>query len=202
MSQENLTKRLAAVAALVTVAATPAGAHVGVGDVHGLSHGLLHPFAGLDHVLAMVAVGMLAANLGGRALWLMPATFVLMMALSGALGVAQVELPYVEVGIAMSVIVFGLAVALPAPSPMVAALAVVGFFAIFHGHAHGAEMPADAAGASYAAGFMIATVLLHATGIGIGLGARRVGSMSCAGLNQVGGGAMALAGFAFLTGWL
>jgi urease accessory protein len=126
-----------------------------------------------------------------------PASFVLMMAVGGLLGVAQVSLPYVELGIAASVVVLGLAVASSLPMPTVAAMALVGFFAIFHGFAHGAEMPADASAAGYGLGFMLATALLHAVGIGIG----RIGRAGTT-VTRAGGAALSLAGVALIGGWL
>jgi len=154
-------------------------------DAVGFTHGVMHPLGGLDHVLAMVAVGLYAALLGGRALWLVPATFVGAMAMGGAFGAAGVTLPYTEAGIALSVIVLGLAVA----------LRLAGVFAIFHGHAHGAEMPQDASGTAYAAGFMVATALLHGAGIAIGVAAGRLGWR----IAQAAGGAMAAAGVVLLA---
>ncbi|MGE0213876.1 MAG: HupE/UreJ family protein [Parvibaculaceae bacterium] len=194
---------LRAAAALLAVALLPASAfaHTGVGDTGGFAHGFLHPVGGLDHILAMVAVGMFAAHLGGRALWLVPAAFVLMMAVGGAAGVFGVALPFVEIGITASVLVLGLAVAFRWSLPVAAAMALVGFFAVFHGHAHGAEMPVDASGLSYGLGFMLATALLHAVGLGIGLGLGRIGERSRLAY-QAGGGAMALAGLGLLTGIL
>ena len=177
-------------------------AHTGVGDTHGFMHGFSHPIGGLDHVLAMVAVGMFAAYVGGRALWLVPATFVLMMAVGGALGIAGAPVPFVELGIVASVIVLGLAVALQWHVPTAAAAALVGFFAIFHGHAHGAEIPAGVSGLEYALGFMFATAVLHAIGVGIGFGFSQVGARISRAALQAGGGAMALAGVAILTGYL
>jgi urease accessory protein len=185
---------LAGAAALAPEAAF---AHVGVGSTSGFAHGFWHPLGGIDHVLAMVAVGMFAANLGGRALWAVPLSFVTLMAVGGALGVAHVAVPYVEVGIALSVIVLGLVVALQVQWPVAAAMALVGAFAIFHGHAHGSEMPLDASGATYASGFMLATALLHMAGIALGIGmaqSRRAAQFS--------GTAMALAGVALLAGLL
>ena len=149
-------------------------AHTGLGDAAGFTHGFMHPVGGLDHVLAMVAVGLYAALLGGRALWLVPATFVAVMAIGGALGMAGFGLPYAEIGIALSVVVLGLAVALRLSLPTLAAMALVGLFAVFHGHAHGAEMPQDVSGYAYAAGFMLATALLHCAGIALGLAGRQV----------------------------
>lgn len=177
-----------------------AWAHVGAGEAAGFAHGFFHPVTGVDHVLAMVAVGLFAANLGGRALWAVPLTFVGVMAAGGALGIGGVAVPFVETGIAVSVIVLGAAVALRWKWPVVAAMALVGLFAIFHGHAHGAEMPADASGLDYAAGFMIATALLHVAGIGIGLGLTKGGQQYAPRLVQAGGGAMAVAGVGILTG--
>jgi len=116
-------------------------AHTGDGAACGLTHGFMHPLGVLDHVLAMVAVGLYATMIGGRALWSVPATFVGAMALGGALGASGIVAPFVEIGIAMSVIVLGLAVALRVSLPTIVVMALVGVFAIFHGHAHGAEMP-------------------------------------------------------------
>jgi urease accessory protein len=169
--------------------------HVGVGEPDGIARGFMHPVGGVDHVLAMVAVGLLAAHLGGRALWLVPLSFVAMMAFGGALGMAGVALPYVEVGIGLSVVVLGAALALAANPPVAVAMALVGFFAIFHGHAHGAEMPDTASGLAYAVGFIVATLLLHAIGIGAGLLIGRERRIT-----QVTGSAMALAGVAILGG--
>ncbi|ACK52629.1 HupE/UreJ protein [Methylocella silvestris BL2] len=196
------TLKLALLALALAGLPISADAHVGLGDAHGFMHGFSHPLGGLDHVLAMVAVGMFAAYLGGRALWLTPAAFFLMMGVGGALGLAGVALPFVEIGIAASVIVLGLAVALQWSLPTVAAMALVGFFAIFHGHAHGAEMPADVSGLDYALGFMLATALLHVAGIGIGLGVGRIGAQTSRLAFRASGGLMALAGVGLLTGYL
>lgn len=189
-----------ALAALATaVLPATAMAHTGAGETSGLMHGFLHPIGGLDHILAMVAVGMFAACLGGRALWLVPAAFVTMMAFGGWLGVEGVQVPYVEAGIAASVIVLGLAVAARITLPAAAAATLVGVFAIFHGHAHGAEMPLDASGLSYAAGFMIATALLHGAGIALGVGGIKIGNRSDLALRASGGG-MAALGLAMFAG--
>src|SRR5271154_2978188 len=114
---------------------TAAFAHTGVGDTHGFVHGFMHPLSGIDHILAMVAVGLFAAQLGGRALWLVPASFIGTMALAEAAGAAGIPLPFVEVGIAVSIIALGLIVAFEARPPVVLAMALVAFFAIFHGYA-------------------------------------------------------------------
>jgi urease accessory protein len=194
---------LRAVSALLATALLPASAfaHTGVGAAGGFGHGFMHPIGGLDHILAMVAVGMFAARLGGRALWLVPAAFVGMMAMGGLAGVSGVSLAFVEIGIAASVLVLGLAVAFRWSLPVAAAMALVGFFAVFHGHAHGSEMPASASGLAYGLGFMLATALLHAAGIALGLGFGRMGERSRLAF-QAGGGAMALAGLGLLAGVL
>lgn len=199
MSIKNGTIR--AVLAGIALASVPAiaHAHTGVGATGGFVHGFAHPVGGLDHVLAMVAVGIFAAMLGGRALWLVPAAFVVVMAFGGALGIYGVQVPFVEAGIAGSVIVLGLAVALRWKPPVAAAMALVGLFAVFHGHAHGAEMPLDASGASYAAGFLLATALLHLAGIALGFGIGLIGRRSHLAA-RAGGGAMAIAGVAMLSG--
>ncbi|MDK1387786.1 hypothetical protein ILFOPFJJ_05270 [Ensifer psoraleae] len=178
-----------------------AHAHTGVGQAGGLAHGFMHPVGGLDHLLAMVAVGTFASILGGRALWLVPASFVLMMAAGGTLGTEGIAVPFVETGIAASVIVLGLAVALRWSPSTAAAMGVVSLFAVFHGYAHGAEMPMDASGVQYAFGFMAATALLHLVGIGLGLALGRFGAKSHV-ATQLGGGAMALAGLGIMTGVL
>jgi urease accessory protein len=180
-----------------------AEAHTGVGSTIGFTHGFLHPLSGIDHMLAMVAVGLFAARLGGRALWLVPSTFVAMMAVGGILGINAIPVPFVEIGIALSVLVLGAAVALDFSLPTAAAMALVGVFAIFHGHAHGAEMPETASGLTYGIGFMLATALLHVVGIGLGLGiayfATKQGSSW---IMRVVGAVTALAGVGLVTGWL
>jgi urease accessory protein len=191
----------AALATALTLVPGLAFAHVGAGDTHGFAHGFMHPIGGLDHVLAMVGVGLFASRLGGRALWLVPLAFVAMMGVGGAVGMAGIGLPYVEIGIAASVIVLGLAVALQLGMPLAAAMAAVGLFAVFHGHAHGAEMPADAAGLSYGAGFIVATALLHGAGLALGVTLSRLATTPVSKIAlRLGGGAMALAGVGLLSG--
>jgi urease accessory protein len=196
-----LTRRLLALPATLALLPTAAMAHTGVGDVGGFAHGFWHPITGLDHVLAMVLIGVLAWQLGGRALWLVPATFVLVMAAGGALGVAGMALPLVELGIALSVVVLGAAVALGIRAPVSVAMGVAGLFAIFHGHAHGAEMPGDASGLAYGVGFMIATALLHLCGLGLGYLVAAAGDRYAVVVRSAGGLA-ALAGVAILSGAL
>jgi urease accessory protein len=174
-------------------------AHTGIGDATGLGHGFMHPIGGIDHVLAMVAVGVFAALLGGRAFWLVPASFIGMMAVGGALGMAGVALPFVEVGIGFSVVMLGVAVALRLNMRMAAAMALVGFFAIFHGHAHGAEMPDTSSGFGYGLGFVLATALLHVGGIGFGLAIGQMGELHGRRIAQLAGGGIALAGVAILA---
>jgi urease accessory protein len=154
-----------------------AQAHPGVpGHTHGFVNGLAHPLTGLDHICAMVAVGLWAAQRGGRALWLVPAVFVSVMILGGALGLAAVPVPFVEPGIAASVLVLGVLIAAAVRLPLPASALLVGLFALFHGYAHGAEMPGSASGLAYGLGFVAATASLHLLGIGLGLLAQRFGS--------------------------
>ncbi len=144
-------------------------AHTEQGRAAGLLAGLRHPVSGLDHVLAMVSVGLWGAQLGAPAVWLLPVTFPMVMALGGMLGLMGVPLPGVEVGIALSGILLGLAVLSEWRPRLWAAAVLVGFFAIFHGHAHGTELPAGANGLLYSIGFVAATGTLHAVGIAIGV---------------------------------
>ncbi|MBL8419472.1 MAG: HupE/UreJ family protein [Dechloromonas sp.] len=155
-------------AAWLAAWALPAFAHVDAGQSSGFLSGLLHPVSGLDHVLAMVAVGLWGAQLGAPAIWLLPVTFPIAMALGGLLGLLGISVPGVEVGIAASAILLGAAVMTERRFPLYAAAALVGFFAIFHGHAHGTELPPGASGLRYSLGFVVATGCLHAIGIAIG----------------------------------
>jgi urease accessory protein len=187
--------------ALVTLPSA-AFAHTGVGDASGFVHGFMHPVGGLDHVLAMVAVGLLAARLGGRALWLVPLSFVTAMILGGIAGASGAGLPFVELGIAGSVLVLGFVLALGRQFPTSLAMAMVGFFGIFHGHAHGTEMPVDAQGFAYGAGFVLATALLHAAGLALGIGADRLAGSWSIRASRIAGGAMAAAGAGIMAGAL
>ncbi len=187
-------------AVLIVLVPTFAFAHTGVGDTTGFVHGFSHPFGGLDHVLTMVAVGLFAAKLGGRALWAVPVSFVAAMALGGALGAAGATVPLVEIGIGLSVVVLGMAIAFQLSLPIFAAMALVAVFAVFHGHPHGAEMPDTASGLAYGAGFVCTTALLHASGIGLGTAIGFTGASPR--IVQAGGGAMAIAGVAILSGVL
>jgi urease accessory protein len=146
-----------------------ASAHTRGGEALGFISGIQHPVSGLDHVLAMFAVGLWGAQLGAPAVWLLPGTFPLVMALGGSLGLMGVTVPGIEVGIALSAIALGLAVLWEARPQLWVAALLIGCFAIFHGHAHGTELPPGADGMLYSLGFVIATGTLHATGIGVGL---------------------------------
>jgi len=174
-------------------------AHTGIGETAGFFQGFAHPVSGLDHVLAMVLVGVMAWQLGGRAIVAVPATFVALMAVGGVLGMAGVKVPFVEIGIALSIIAFGLAVAFRLKAPVVAVVPFVGLFAIFHGHAHGAEMPENAGGLAYGVGFMLATAALHIAGIGLGFGLGKAGERHGALAVRIAGGAAVMAGFALLA---
>jgi urease accessory protein len=146
-----------------------AHAHVGAAPAHGFFHGLQHPLFGLDHLLAMAAVGLWAAQLGGRAVWAVPASFLGVMTLGGLAGMSGWNLPLVETGILLSVLLLGILITFSVRVPVWAGAALVGMFALFHGHAHGAEMPADVSGWLYAAGFLAATAVLQAAGLGTGI---------------------------------
>lgn len=175
--------------------ALPAVAHEQAGQAAGIVAGMLHPISGLDHVLAMIAVGLWGAQLGAPAIWLLPVTFPLVMALGGFLGLVGVPLPGVEVGIAISAIALGAMVAAQTRPPLWVAAAAVGFFAVFHGHAHGTELPAGESGLLYSIGFVLVTGLLHATGIAVGLAHRwRTGRLALRGA----GALVTAAGFLFL----
>ncbi len=190
-----------AIVAAIAFLPTAAFAHTGLGHVHGFVQGFVHPLGGLDHALAMVMVGIFAWQLGGRAVWLVPATFILVLAAGGGLGFAGGALPFVEIGIAGSVVALGAMVALRVNAPVALAAAIAGVFAIFHGFAHGSEMPAAADGLTYAAGFLLATALLLAGGVAIGFLAGRVAETQGRLIYRVGGGLAVIAGIAMLGLW-
>jgi len=160
--------RHALVALALAALGAPAWAHVEQAQAAGLLAGLAHPVSGLDHVLAMIAVGLWGAQLGAPAIWLLPLTFPIVMALGGLLGLLGVPLPGVELGIAASAILLGAAVMTERRPPLFVAAALVGVFAVFHGHAHGTELPPGESGLLYSLGFVVATGCLHAIGIAIG----------------------------------
>jgi len=154
---------------LMMVLSTSVQAHAEEGVAGGFVSGFLHPVYGLDHLVAMVAVGLWGAQLGNPAIWLLPVAFPLIMALGALAGILGLPLPLIEVGIAVSALVLGVCVALKLRPGLPVALAIVSGFAIFHGHAHGTELPASANALSYAIGFVLCTGLLHLAGIAIGL---------------------------------
>jgi urease accessory protein len=162
-----------------------------IGPSIGFTRGLAHPLTGLDHICAMIAVGLWAAQRGGRALWLVPLTFVSVMALGGMVGMAKIRIPLVEPGIAASVLVLGLLIAAAVRLPLWSSVLLVGLFAFCHGHAHGWEMPVAASGLFFGLGFIVSTIALHVSGIGIGLAAKQTGSTS---LIRYAGGAIAVCG--------
>lgn len=176
-----------------------AGAHTETGVVGGLTSGFTHPLTGLDHMVAMFAVGLWGAFLGGRAMWTLPVVFPVVMALGGAAGVLGVPLPAVETGIGLSALVLGLVVAFAAKPPLWVAAVIVGLFAIFHGHAHGTELPKSANALAYAVGFVVATGALHLAGIALGLLVRWPWGKIAV---RAAGGVIAAIGFGFLFGFL
>jgi urease accessory protein len=177
-------------------------AHVGLGQVETFQTGFFHPLSGMNHVLAMIAVGLYAASLGGAALWLVPFAFVGMMVVGGALGYSGIPLLLVEQAIGLSVVAMGLAIALGVRLPVAIAMGLVGLFALFHGHAHGGEGAELASFLAYASGFIVATVALHAAGIGLGLALDRLGTAQADYLRRVAGAVGALAGVSLLFGWV
>ncbi len=174
-------------------------AHTGAGVAGGFSSGFTHPLMGTDHVTAMIAVGILGAFLGRPAIWLLPVLFPLVMALGGVMGLLGLPIPMIEPGIAASSIVLGSLIALALKPPLWVAGLLVAIFAIFHGYAHGAELPEAANPLAYSLGFVIATGLLHLVGIAIGELVRWPVGKTVA---RVAGGMIALAGVGFLTGFL
>ncbi|MCG3206344.1 MAG: hypothetical protein KCHDKBKB_03080 [Elusimicrobia bacterium] len=169
-----------------------AQAHIIPGESHGLTHGFAHPLMGLDHVLAMIAVGLWAAQLGKKAYWRVPTTFVGIMAAGAILGIAGFRVAFVEEGILLSVLILGVLIATAAPLSVGLSQLIVGLFALFHGHSHGTEMPMAASGLAYGVGFIASTALLHGLGIGLAILSQKVNgsrviryagaAIACAGL--------------------
>ena len=160
-------------AALTALVATQASAHTGHGLEATFSTGFVHPFGGLDHILAMIGVGLWGAQVGGRAIWQLPLAFVAALIVGALIGLAGTGIPVMEIGIAGSVAVLGLAIVFAPRIPAWAGFAVTALFGLFHGHAHGAEMPAAGSAAAYVLGFVAATLILHGIGVGLGLTGRR-----------------------------
>ena len=172
MIQSNLLKLkmlFPALTAFVLLSPSQALAHVEQGQAIGFITGLQHPWSGLDHVLAMIAVGIWGAQLGNPAIWLLPVIFPMVMSLGAMMGLLGIPLPGIEIGIALSGILLGAMVLSEARPKIIVAVLMVGFFAIFHGHAHGTELPAGQSGLLYSMGFVIATGILHGIGITMGL---------------------------------
>ncbi|HWD18612.1 MAG TPA: HupE/UreJ family protein [Verrucomicrobiae bacterium] len=184
---------LCAVSAALFLFPAVASAHVVPGSPHAFHDGFTHPLTGLDHLLAMIAVGLWAAQQRGRAVWLIPLTFVGVMALGGALGMAGAYLPGAELGIVASVLVLGGLIATMARFHPSLAMMVVGFFAMFHGYAHGREMPGATGAWTFSLGFLAATVLLHAAGLGLGFAMKSQRAVRWA------GAAIALSSLCFLA---
>lgn len=192
--------QVAAAAACVGLAATsPAFAHTGIGmfGESGFAAGFAHPLFGMDHLLAMLGIGIWGAQLGGRASWLVPASFVGVMIGGAALALSGAGLPMVEFGIGGSVLVIGGLIAFGARLPLALAMGLAGLFALFHGHAHGTELPGFAHSAAYGAGFVVATAILHAAGFGI---AFVLQSQAARLPLRIGGAAMAVVGGSYLLG--
>jgi len=191
-------RRAVWIALLVWLAPLAALAHAeGAAAGSSFLTGFLHPIRGIDHVLAMFAIGLWGSQLGMPAIWVLPVAFPLVMAFGGALGIAGVPLPGTEIGIAISVVALGSVIALNVRPPVGAALGLAAFFAIFHGHAHGAELPGQAGAIAYSAGFVLATGLIHLSGIAVGLVMHLPRGPA---LVRIGGGVIALAGVWLLAG--
>ncbi|MCV6598051.1 MAG: HupE/UreJ family protein [Mangrovicoccus sp.] len=185
-------------ALVFTSAALPALAHGSDGYGGGFVSGFTHPILGWDHVAAMVAVGLWGAFLGAPSIWILPIVFPLVMAFGAAAGILGLPLPAVETGIALSAVILGGMIAFAVTPPIWICAVIVGAFAVFHGYAHGAELPASVNAFAYAAGFVIATGLLHLSGIGFGLLVKWPAGRA---VIRGAGGLISLAGIAFLIGY-
>ncbi len=170
-------------------------AHTDVGQTTGFAYGFGHPFSGADHMLAMVAVGLWASLVGGRAVWVVPSTFLAVMIIGGFLGFSGISVPFIEEGILVSVLVLGVMIAGAFKLKPTYGAIIVGIFAIFHGHAHGAELPAAIGAASYTISFALATAALHLAGIGLGLLLKQINLPA---IDRIAGSAIILGGI-YLT---
>ncbi|WP_448956616.1 HupE/UreJ family protein [Labrys neptuniae] len=188
------------IALVATLGATPAMAHINPAEHASFSTGFLHPLSGADHILAMVAVGLWAVLLGGRALWAVPTTFVITMMAGFAAALAGMPLPFIEPAIAASIVVLGLLALMAFKVPTPVGMVVVGFFALFHGFAHGSEL-GNASATLFLAGFALATALLHMAGVLLGPAIARIAGDRAGRLaTRLAGGLTALAGLALIVG--
>lgn len=196
-SKSSLSRRRT-IAALVALlgSSTPIYAHTGTGSLGGFSSGFEHPIFGVDHLLAMLAVGIWGAQMGGRAVWTLPVVFPAIMAVGGVIGILGIPVPRVEIMIGLSMLGLGLAIALAWKPREAFAIVAISVFAIFHGYAHGAELPEAADPVLYALGFVIATGLIHVTGIIFGL---VVGKLANGWVSRGAGATIAAAGVYFLS---
>jgi urease accessory protein len=169
---------LQVLALLVTSSLGHAHAHVGVGETGGFSHGFCHPLGGLDHLCAMIAVGLWAAQMDGRSIWAVPLSFVSVMVLGGVVGMLGIPVSFAEQGIVISVLILGVFITAAVRLPLAPSIIIVGLFALCHGYAHGAEMPENVSGFTYAAGFILATAALHVVGIGAGVALQKLANAS------------------------
>lgn len=191
---------LAVIASLVVCSPVMAHPNHGHSHANGLMSGFTHPWFGVDHLLAMVAVGLLSVRIGGRAIWVLPLSFLGAMTLGGAVGMAGVDLHLVEAGIALSVVILGAALAAGKQYPLLAAAIAIGAMGAFHGHAHGTEMPAMTTPALYALGFISATAILHL--LGIVAGKWLIGNRQRMVALRVSGAVISCVGMFLLMGWI
>lgn len=187
-------KRISIATAILAAATAPAFAHLNPAEHGSFMAGVSHPLFGPDHIIVMVAVGLWAAMIGGKALWAVPAAFVGTMAVGFLLAIGGVHLPFVEPVILASVVALGLLVAMAVRLPVAASAAIVGVFALFHGHAHGGEL-GGAGALQFGLGFLIATAALHGAGIGLGVALGRNQTIA-----RILGGVAALGGIALMFG--
>ena len=190
--------RIWVLATMLALSPGAAWAHPGTRLTPDFMDGFAHPFAGTDHILAMAAVGLIGAAIGGQARWLVPAAFIAMMVVGGAAALGGAALPGVELGIALSVVVLGALIALDGPISTTVAMALAGLFALFHGHAHGAEMAAGSSLTGYFPGFVLATALLHAGGLAVGVASCAADGSSGRYFRRTTGGAFAAVGLGIL----
>jgi urease accessory protein len=196
MTSRSRAYRLALAICGICCVADPASAHVTGSLPGGFSSGFEHPLLGFDHLLAMLAVGVWGAQIGGRSLWMLPVAFPLMMVVGGIIGISGIAIPHIELGIALSVLCLGLAITFDWHPLEVISIGLIGIFALCHGYAHGVELPNAADPRAYAVGFVLATGLIHLTGIGIGSISNVVAEGT---LSRLVGVTIALAGIYFIV---